>query len=298
MDIQQLQAFVAACEALSFSMAAERLHLTQPAISKRITSLEHHLEARLFDRIGHRITLTEAGKALLPRARAILLAVDDSRRAIRSLGGAIEGRLALGTSHHIGLHRLPAPLREFTRSHPAVALDFRFEDSEVACEQVERGELELAIITLPEQASARLTLIPIWDDPLIFVAAPDHPLAACPSLSLEELARYPALLLGRNTFTWRIIEQPFLEKRLELRCAMSTNYLETLAMLASVGLGWSVLPAIMAGRLVKLSVDSAPLRRRLGIVYHQERTLSNAARAFIETVERYGDGLAYRDEPT
>lgn len=289
MDISQLQAFVLVSECRSFSLAADKLHLTQPAVSKRITALEESLGALLFDRIGHNVSLTEAGKALLPRARQILLAVDDSRRAVQSLGDSVAGRLALGTSHHIGLHRLPLLLRDYVANYPEVRLDFRFEDSEVACDMVEHGALELAIITLPPNPSPRLTVLPIWRDRLQFVAAKEHPLAGRGRLSLRELAAEPAILLGSGTYTWRILEAPFRAQGLTINSAMSTNYLETLAMLTSVGLGWSVLPAIMTGDLAVLDVPEIQLERPLGIVYHESRSLSNAAKAMIALVQRYAD---------
>ena len=128
MDLANLSAFIAIAESGSFSGAAERLFLTQPAISKRIAGLEQQLDVRLFDRLGREVTLTEAGRALLPRAYQILNVLDDTRRALTNLNGAVSGRLTLATSHHIGLHRLPPLLRVFTRQYPAVALDIQFMD--------------------------------------------------------------------------------------------------------------------------------------------------------------------------
>ncbi len=106
MDLANLSAFIAIAETGSFSGAADRLFLTQPAISKRIAGLEQQLGVRLFDRLGREVTLTEAGRALLPRAYQILNVLDDTRRALTNLTGAVSGRLTLATSHHIGLHRL------------------------------------------------------------------------------------------------------------------------------------------------------------------------------------------------
>ena len=117
MDLANLNAFIAIAEAGSFSEAGERLHLTQPAVSKRIAGLEQQLNVRLFDRIGREVSLTEAGRALLPRAYQILNVLDDTRRALTNLNGEISSRLTLATSHHIGLHRLPPLLRAFTRAH-------------------------------------------------------------------------------------------------------------------------------------------------------------------------------------
>ncbi|MGB5065240.1 MAG: LysR family transcriptional regulator, partial [Candidatus Competibacter sp.] len=104
MDIAGLQAFVTIADSGSFSLAAGRLHLTQPAVSKRLAALEAELDTRLFDRLGRAVRLTEAGGMLLPRALRILAEVDDTGRALRNLSGAVAGPLVLATSHHIGLH--------------------------------------------------------------------------------------------------------------------------------------------------------------------------------------------------
>ena len=125
MDLNSLNTFIAIAETGSFSEAGERLHLTQPAVSKRIAALEQQLNARLFDRVGREVNLTEAGRALLPRAYQLLNVLDDTRRALNNLTGEVSGRLVLATSHHIGLHRLPPLLRAFTRAHPQVALDIQ-----------------------------------------------------------------------------------------------------------------------------------------------------------------------------
>ena len=118
MDWASLAAFVAVAEHGGFSAAAGQLHLTQPAVSKRIAALEQSLQARLFDRLGRQVVLTEAGRALLPRARQMLAEAEAARRALQDLGQDIGGRLSLATSHHVGLHRLPALLRHFTALHP------------------------------------------------------------------------------------------------------------------------------------------------------------------------------------
>ena len=116
----------------SFSLAAETLHLTQSAVSRRVASLERRLAVPVFDRVGRRVTLTEAGRTLLPRARRILADLEDTRTVLRDLSGRVAGPLALATSHHIGLRRLPPVLRQFSRAHPEVELDLQFLDSEAA----------------------------------------------------------------------------------------------------------------------------------------------------------------------
>lgn len=290
MDTQSLQAFLAVAQTQSFSRAAEQLHLTQPAVSKRIATLEELLGTRLFDRIGRKITLTEAGNLLLPRAQRILFTVDDSRRALANLSGQVGGKLTLATSHHIGLHRLPPLLKLYTQRHPEVALDLRFLDSELAYQGVVDGTLEMAIVTLAPHPVEQLQVVELWRDRLCFVCAKDHPLAqrsrTQATLSLAELCEVNCVMPGAKTFTHTLIGQRFQAAGLTLPVSMSTNYLETLKMMCSVGLGWSLLPeSMLDSELVELPVDTDPIHRPLGYLVHHNRTLSNAARRMIEALE-------------
>ncbi|PTS82789.1 LysR family transcriptional regulator [Pseudomonas sp. HMWF032] len=293
MDLATLNAFIAIAELGSFSEAAERLFLTQPAVSKRIASLEQQLSVRLFDRLGREVSLTEAGRALLPRAYQILNVLDDTRRALTNLNGEISGRLTLATSHHIGLHRLPPLLRAFTRAHPQVALDIQFLDSEVAYEEVLHGRAELAVITLAPETREPVHAVAVWDDPLDFVAAPEHPLARSQAISLADVAHHPAVFPGGNTFTHHIVRRLFEAQGLTPNIAMSTNYLETIKMMVSIGLAWSVLPRTMLDdQVARLPLPGIQLTRQLGYISHTERTLSNAARAFMNLLDAHRDGLA------
>ncbi len=286
MDLANLNAFIAIAECGSFSGAGERLHLTQPAISKRIAGLEQQLNVRLFDRLGREVSLTEAGRALLPRAYQILNVLDDTRRALTNLTGEVSGRLTLATSHHIGLHRLPPVLRAFTKRYPAVALDIQFLDSEVAYDEILHGRAELAVITLAPEPHGLVRTVPVWDDPLDFVVAPEHPLALNGAVSLADIAYHPAVFPGGNTFTHHIVQRLFEAQGLTANIAMSTNYLETIKMMVSIGLAWSVLPRTMLDDQVhSIALPGIQLSRQLGYIVHTERTLSNAARAFMALLD-------------
>jgi len=285
-ELDGIKAFVTVAACGSFSLAAERLHLTQPAVSKRIALLESRMDVRLFDRIGRTISLTEAGRELEPRAREILRAVEDTQRAIGNLSNHVSGQLSLATSHHIGLWRLPAVLKQYAGQFPDVQLDLHFMDSEIAHEDIVQGKLELGIITLAPYPHERLTSIPVWRDDLVFMCAPDHPLADQGTISIEQLAAHPAVLPDMTTFTGRIVKGLFEKRGVNLKTVMSTNYLETIKMLASIGLGWSVLPKTMLDEhLVTLDVPGVDIHRNLGIIHHKQRTLSNAAVAFIELLK-------------
>jgi DNA-binding transcriptional LysR family regulator len=285
MDISALQAFIAVAESGSFSRGAERLFLTQPAISKRIAALEQEIGARLFDRVGRKIHLTPAGEALLMRTRAVLGELEDIKRDITNLAGTIAGELSLATSHHIGLHRLPGPLKLFHETYTQVRLNLRFMDSEKACNAVAKGDLELAVVTLPPTAAAPLKVEKIWDDPLDIVVGRSHPLALVKRVQTAMLLDYPAILPGPGTYTREIILSSFGPLRDRIKVGMATNYLEVLKMLATIGLGWSALPRTMIDEGLKVvQIENMEIRRELGIVTHERRTLSNAGQAMIRII--------------
>ncbi|HED34523.1 MAG TPA: LysR family transcriptional regulator [Gammaproteobacteria bacterium] len=287
MDIQNLSAFIAVNQHGSFSRAAEQLFITQPAVSKRILTLESELNTPLFDRIGKTVQLTSAGHALLPSALRILAELEESKRAISNLDAKISGRLSIATSHHIGLHRLPPILRSFTHKYTDVDLDIRFMDSEEACNCVLKGEVELAIATLPEKNWKHLNSQVIWHDPLDIVISSQQASAQQPEVSIEQLSKIPAILPSRNTFTRLLLEQALGLNAKNLNIAMETNYLETIKMMVSIGLGWSVLPASMLSPdITRLNINDVEFERLLGVVSHQQRTLSNAARALVDELEK------------
>jgi len=285
MDISALQAFIAVAESGSFSRAGERIFLTQPAVSKRIAALEQDIGARLFDRVGRKIHLTPAGEALLLRTRAVLSELEDIKRDITNLSGTIAGELSVATSHHIGLHRLPGPLKRFHETYTQVRLNLHFMDSEKACNAVARGELELAVVTLPPSADPPLRVEKIWDDPLDIVVSRSHPLAQAKRVQAAVLLDYPAILPGLGTYTREIILNSFGPLRDRIQVGMATNYLEVLKMLAAIGLGWSALPRTMIDEGLKVvQIEKREIRRELGIVTHERRTLSNAGQAMIRII--------------
>ncbi len=294
MDIQALTAFISVAQLKSFSLAAEQLHLTQPAISKRIKSLEEQLNSPLFDRHNRSLSLTNTGHSLLPKAREIIQLVSDTQLSMRNLNHQVEGRLNLGTSHHIGLHRLPPYLKSFVSQFPQADLNLRFMGSESAYQAIAKRQVELALTTLetsnhdnlPEGIISEV----LWQDEMYFVCAREHPLSQLDKVMLKDLSQYAAILPEANTFTFKLIAEKFKQQNLVLNAPMPTNYLETIKMLVSVGLGWSLLPASMLENtedpsLITLKLDEVKLIRPLGLLYLQGRTLSNAAKAFITLIK-------------
>jgi len=288
MDTESLKAFITVAQYGSFSQAARTLFVTQPAVSKRIAALEAHLNHSLFDRLGKEVKLTEAGAALLPKAVAILKNIQEAERDIRERSGEIVGTLGVATSHHIGLHHLPPVLRDFATRHQNVNLKFEFLDSERAHQKVIDGECELAIVTLAPKIAPPLTGELLWRDPLEFVIGKLHPLRHSQTFTLEQLSQHPAILPDLNTYTGRLVKACFDDQNLSLKLNMATNYLETIKMMVSVGLGWSVLPrTLIDEQMLTIQVPGVQLERDLGIITHQKRTLGNAAKAFYSILSEH-----------
>jgi DNA-binding transcriptional LysR family regulator len=285
MDIQNIKAFLMVAETGSFSRAAEKLFITQPAISKRIATLEDSLDCQLFDRLGKNVQLTQAGKALIPSYRRVLTEIDESKRIISTLRAEVSGHLIFGTSHHIGLHRLPPILKQFTSQYPEVELDIQFMDSEQAAAFILKGDIELALITLPDHIEPPLTTIPIWTDILQCVVASDHVLAKQKTVNVKQLSEHGVLLQAQSTHTRDIIDQA-LKLSADIKIVMESNYLETIKAMIQNGLGWGVLPESMIDNSLQvLKIKGVKMQRHLGVLLHASRTLSSPANALLETLK-------------
>ena len=287
MQTSHLRAFITVAECASFSRAAELLFLTQSAISKRIASLEQELKCRLFDRIGHKVSLTESGQTLLPRAHQIITQVEESRREIQNLSGEIVGEVSLGTSHHIGLNRMPTLLKKYHDNYPDVEMNLQFMESEAVYEAVSQGKLEMGVVTLPLQPQEHLQQYEIWQDPLYFVVNKEHPFASQRTVTEKQLTQYTAILPTKETNTFQLLASQLQQQHIALHKTMNTNNLDTIKMLVSIGLGWSLLPqTLIDDELHCFEVAGVHVSRKLGIVIHRQRTLSNAAKAMIALLQQ------------
>lgn len=284
MEIQGVEAFLAVVDHGSFSQAAESLHLTQPAISKRLAALETQLGHPLIERGSRQLRLTDAGHRLLPHARRILDDIHNARQELDHLSDEIGGALTLIISHHIGLHHLPAWLKRFNKRYPGVQLQLRFMESERAFDHLDKREAELAFATLNDRIVEQFQVHHVWKDPMQFVVGHDHPLAQGGTPDLATLARHEAILPAATTETYRVVSHLFLTEGHNLQAQMPTNYLETIKVMCAAGLGWSVLPDNMLDEsLVPLEMPYK-LSRLLGAVGLARRRPFNAAQAFLQVV--------------
>jgi len=282
MDIHNIRAFLTVAETHSFSRAAEKLFITQPAVSKRIATLEVTLDCQLFDRLGKNIQLTQAGEALIPSYQRILNEMDEAQRIISTLRTNISGHLKFGTSHHIGLHHLPPILRQYSNQYPEVELDIQFMDSEQAAELILEGSIELALITLPDNIKKPLSTIKLWSDPMHCVTSHDHALTKGKTVNIENLSKHGVLLQAHSTHTRNIIDRA-LQLKPDVKIIMESNYLETIKAMIQHSLGWGVLPdSMIDDSLHRLKIKGVRMEKHLGVLLHASRTLSDPATALLK----------------
>ena len=291
MDIPELKAFLAVSQARSFSKAAALLDMSQPAISRRIQSLEAALDQKLFDRDGHSIHLTAAGHMLLSKAEAITVLVAETESEIKNIGDEIQGPLSLAISHHCAEHYLAAPLALFSKQYPKVQLSFQFLKSEAACKYVVQGNADLGIVTLPPQDELpKLLKIPLYQEELCLVVANDHELTKQPIRTIfDELGKHQALLPPLKSYTGRLIESHLSEKNIQMPKIIECGAFTSLKTLLVSGLGWGILPKKLMHPALKI-MNTSPdisINRHLGLVIHDNRQLSPAASAFSELLQEF-----------
>jgi DNA-binding transcriptional LysR family regulator len=301
MELRQLRYVVAVEEEGSFTRAAARVHVAQPAISQQIAQLERELGERLFDRSERRVRLTVAGEAFLPHARAVLEATTAARDAVESLRGELAGELTIGTIPS------PAPvlmrrLGELQRQHPKLRLTIRTGDPEGLATAVATGALDAAVIGV---AGGRLPAGPggqrlpsvlasqtIATEPLVVAVAPDHPLAQSPGIALADLRDEPLLTLTHGRGLRTVLEAACAEAGFAPRIHAETDDLVVLADLVGHGFGVALIPRSAAERalqpLVMLPLRKPRLRREMVLVWHRHQ-LSAPAQAFLTSIAAHDD---------
>ena len=279
---KDLRIFIALAETQSFTLAADRLFLTQSAISKRLHHLEHQLGIALIDRQQRPWQLTAAGQRLLPLAKQNLAFIAGIEHNLKVLEAAPLGTLDLAISHHLSLYRLPLIIKAYQKRYPKVRLNLAFLTSDEVHHQVSIKQYELGFATLKSARPNRLDYHPLWDDELIFVGS-RHLSWTTAIQTLESLCKRPAVLPQTSSLYFQMVNQLFLAKGCNITEVFPANYLETVRSMVGVGFGWSVLPnAMLDQRLIPLKLlDAYQLNRSLGALARKHKTLSPAAQAFL-----------------
>lgn len=271
MEIRQLKAFVAVAETRTFTAAAERVHVTQAAISMQIKLLEEEVGARLFIRTPRRVVLTEAGEALIERARRILREHDAAISELAELAGAEHGRLRVGSaSAMISTNPLPCVLQQLRLRHPRVEVSVVSGTSDALVRQISAGELDLAFVSLPVEARGIDTEV-LSRDQLVAIASPRHPLAGQRVVSAEVLGREKLILGERGGNTRRLIDEFFVASGVRPTVAMELSRLAAIKRMVEEDMGVGIVPLKSAaeeveqGRLVTWWIKGAQINWELGL---------------------------------
>jgi DNA-binding transcriptional LysR family regulator len=300
MEFRDLEIFVAVVRSGSFTRAAERCFLSQPAVSLAVRRLEETVGARLVERSRRGIRPTAAGDLVYRRSVELLAARESMRWEIGREKSLEEGELRLGTTDAVSVYLMPGLYRSFRRRYPGVKLRISVDASAPLARRVLGGDLDLAVLTLPAP-STELRAWPVVEERLVPVASPSHALArrkrvAPERLSGEVLIAYPA-----GSVTRGLIDRAFEAIGAAPRVEMELGTPEAMKRLVEVGLGFAVLPErltrdeVRRGRLRVLSIRKLRVRRVLGFSAARGRPLAPAARAFIDLAAEHFDQPALRD---
>ena len=247
MELRHLATFVAVAEEGSFTRASDRLHVVQSAVSAAVRNLERQLGATLFDRSTHKVQLTDAGRALLPEARATLAAAMAARDAVDAVRGGIRGTVLLGTMQAQGMRAIDVPrlLAEFRAEHPLVVVHIRHAaggSSEMAA-QVREGRLDLAFVSLTAREMPAVELAPLAREAIMVLAPATHPLASQRTVPLTALADEPLVEFPEGWGIRMANDRAFAAAGVTRTIAYEVNDTDSVIEFVRYGLAVSLLPA-------------------------------------------------------
>jgi len=294
--LRQLQIFSEVARCASMARAAESLHLTAPAVSMQIRELEAQVGLVLFDRDGRKIRLSTAGEYFLTHARRMLMVLKETNVAMARLKKLESGLLTIGMVS-TAKYFVPRLLSQFRQDHSGI--DIRLQvagNRERLVALMQSGELDLAVMGRPPRELATRAEA-FAAHPMVFVAAPDHPMVALGQIPASELEAHPMIVREHGSGTRSTLQQFCSEHRCELRIAMEVSSNETIKQAVMAGMGVSFLSLhtigleLRSGFLARLNVMDTPVMRTWNVVHLQSKLLSPVAEAFryflIEEGERY-----------
>lgn len=282
--LRQLKVFEAVARRLSFSRAAEELHLTQPAVSTQVRALEGHVGMPLFEQLGKKVFLTQAGDELLYFCRTIIQQFDEAEAAMAQLKGIAGGKLNVAVIS-AGDYFFPQLMVAFARQHPGVQLNLSVHNREELLGELAANRTDLAVMVRPP-AQLDTQNDAFAPHPYVIVGAPDHPLAGRGSISIEEVIRQPFVVREPGSDTWFSMKDAFGARLADLNVAMEIKSTETIKQAVIAGLGLGFLSAhtigheLAARSLVVLEVEDFPLMLHWYVVHRREKRLPPVARAF------------------
>jgi DNA-binding transcriptional LysR family regulator len=279
MEIRQLESFREVVREGSFTGAARKLRMTQPAVSLHVKALEDELGVRLLERDGRGVRLTEAGATLLRTADDALAALEDVRRRIREAAAPDRGRVVIACGDTVALHLLPPVLSEFRRLRPLAEVSIKNHGSQQVLDLVLRREADVGIVTRPPWLDPALWARTIWTEPLLLATPRTHPLAGGDDArppAAAELDRQAAVLLAKPAETRALVDRALRSLGISVDVVMESGNLEVVKAYVAGGLGLSFLPAMAVTARDRQRMAVRPLpkgfpERRLALVRRRDR---------------------------
>ncbi len=293
--LRQLRVFECVARHLNFSRAAEELHLTQPAVSTAISQLESHAGLPLFDHLGHRVFLTEAGKVALTSARAIIRQVREAEEALSLLGGVAGGTLNVAVIS-AGNYFFPGLLAAFQQRQPNVAITLKVNNRDELLRNLADNVIDIAIMGRPPK-DADLVSAPFAPHPYAVVSRPDHPLAGKRRIAWKSLTSERMLVRERGSDNRATFDETNAERKSAVPVAMEIASNETIkqSVIAGMGLGFlsmhTIAPEQELNRLVVLDMVGFPVVRHWHVVQHRQKRLPPVAEAFTRFLHDEGEQL-------
>lgn len=284
---RQLRVFEAVARHLSFSRAAEELYLSQPGVSMQIKQLEQNVGLPLFEQLGKKIFLTEAGRELFHYSRAIAQQLGELEEAIDALKGLRRGSVRVATISSTANYFAPRLLARFIERYSTVSVNLQVSNRETVIRQLMDNETDLAIMGRPPEGMP-IVAEAFLENPLVLVAPPDHPLAGQRDIPLARIAKEPFLIREPGSGTRNAMERFLKEHGITPIIAMEINSNEAIKQAVHMGMGLSVLSLytvvleVETGRLAVLEAEGFPVLRHWYVVCRENKRLSSAAQAFRE----------------
>lgn len=293
--LRQLKIFEAVARHLSFSRAAEELHLTQPAVSMQVQALEDLAGLPLTEQAGKKVRLTAAGEEMARQARRIAEQLREAGEALAALKGVEAGQLKIGVVS-TAKYFAPSLLAEFRRRHPGVDLDLTVSNRGTIVRHLADNVIDLAIMGTPPNEFETVAKV-FADHPLVFIAAPDHRLADKKRIDPQRLAEETLLIREPGSGTRAALERYLAEHHVTAGTSMELDGNETIKQAVMAGLGLSFISEHTIGLeraigcLVKLNVTGTPVKRQWRLVYRTDKRLMPAATAFVQFMDSEGSRL-------
>lgn len=292
MQIETLKIFCDLVETQSFSQAAERNFVTQSAVSQQVRGLEEKFKRRLLERVRGRreVRMTDAGEAFYEASRDVLAAYQGLQERMRHLTGTVSGRVRVATVYSIGLHELPPAVRRFMELYPHAKIDLEYSRTTRIVRDVLSGAIELGIVAYPEKKRG-LEVVLLRGDRLVLISPPAHPLAKRKKLQASDLSNQDFVLFERDIPTRRATDRILRSHGVVVQRVAEFDNIETIKRAVEVGFGVAIVPrpSVLdeqrSGQLAVVPLAEPEWTREVGIIYRSDRTLSTAARKFIELLK-------------